>query len=218
MAQGSEARAERHTAIIADDHAIVRRSLAAILSEIGTVDVVAEAENGLETIALVKEHKPERLLLDAAMPLARGVQVYGEARRWSPETRVAVVTGFTSTGMLADWMSAGVDGLFLKSAEPAEMQQGFTEILAGGKFVSQEVADKLAAEPEREELTAREREVLALIAAGHQNVAIGEKLFISPKTVEKHRASLMAKLGVNSVSALLTYALREGLLDEHSQL
>ncbi|MEP3051018.1 MAG: response regulator transcription factor [Erythrobacter sp.] len=208
----------KFSAIIADDHAIVRRSLAEILAAIGTVEVVAEAENGLETIAMVKGHKPDLLLLDAAMPLARGVQVYGEVRRWSADTKVAVVTGFTATGMLADWLAAGVDGLFLKSADPEEMQRGFTEILNGGKFVSQEVSDKLAAEPEREELTAREREVLALIAAGHQNVAIGEKLFISPKTVEKHRASLMAKLGVNSVSALLVHALREGLLDEHSQL
>ncbi len=207
-----------YRAIIADDHAIVRRSLAEILAAIGTVEVVAEAANGLETIALVKQHKPDLLLLDAAMPLARGVQVYGEVRRWSPDTKVAVVTGFTATGMLADWLAAGVDGLFLKSAEPEEMQRGFTEILAGGKFVAQELSDKIAAEPDREELTAREREVLALIAAGHQNVAIGEKLFISPKTVEKHRASLMAKLGVNSVSALLVHALREGLLDEHSQL
>ncbi len=205
-------------AIIADDHAIVRRSLADILGAISTVELVAEAENGIETIALVKEHKPDLLLLDAAMPLARGVQVYGEVRRWSPDTKVAVVTGFTATGMLADWLAAGVDGLFLKSAEPEEMQRGFTEILAGGKFIAQEVSDKLEAEPDREQLTAREREVLALIAAGHQNVAIGEKLFISPKTVEKHRASLMAKLGVNSVSALLVHALREGLLDEHSQL
>ncbi len=205
-------------AIIADDHAIVRRSLADILSAIGTVEVVAEADNGIETISLVKQHKPDLLLLDAAMPLARGIQVYGEVRRWSPDTKVAVVTGFTATGMLADWLAADVDGLFLKSAEPEEMQRGFTEILAGGKFVAQEVADKLAAEPEREDLTDREREVLSLIASGHQNVAIGEKLFISPKTVEKHRASLMAKLGVNSVAALLVHALREGLLDEHKQL
>ncbi|WP_284126120.1 response regulator transcription factor [Parerythrobacter aestuarii] len=207
-----------YRAIIADDHAIVRRSLADILAELGNVEIVAEADNGLETIALVKEHQPDLLLLDAAMPLARGVQVYGEARRWSPETKVAVVTGFTSTGMLADWMAAGVDGLFLKSAAPEEMREGFRQILAGGKYVAQGVSDKLAAEPEREQLTDREREVLALIAAGHQNVAIGEKLFISPKTVEKHRASLMAKLGVNSVSALLVHALREGLLDEHTQL
>ena len=207
-----------YRAVIADDHAIVRRSLAAILAEIGTVDLVAEAENGLETIAVVKEHKPDLLLLDAAMPLARGVQVYGEVRRWSPDTKVVVVTGFTSTGMLADWLAAEVDGLFLKSADPEEMREGFTQVLAGGKFVSQGVSDALEAEPDRTPLTDREREVLALIAAGHQNVAIGEKLFISPKTVEKHRASLMAKLGVNSVSALLVHALKEGLLDEHRQL
>ncbi|GMN04565.1 response regulator [Erythrobacter sp. MTPC3] len=208
----------KNRAIIADDHAIVRTSLASILADLGNVEIVAEAENGLETIALVKQHAPDLLLLDAAMPLARGVQVYGEARRWSPDTRIVVVTGFTSTAMLADWLAAGVDGLFLKSALPTEMKEGFAQVLAGGKFVSEEVAGKLAAEPQREELTDREREVLALIAAGHQNVAIGEELFISPKTVEKHRASLMAKLGVNSVSALLTYALREGLLDEHRQL
>ncbi|WP_209349371.1 response regulator transcription factor [Pontixanthobacter sp. CEM42] len=207
-----------YRAIIADDHAIVRRSLAEILGKIGGIEIVAEAANGIETIALVKQHSPDLLLLDAAMPLARGIQVYGEARRWSPDTRIIVVTGFTSTTMLADWMAAGVDGLFLKSAQPEEMELGFAQVLAGGKFVSQEVADKLANEPEREALTDREREVLALIAAGHQNAIIGEKLFISPKTVEKHRASLMAKLGVNSVSGLLTYALREGLLDEHQQL
>jgi DNA-binding NarL/FixJ family response regulator len=207
-----------YRAIIADDHAIVRSSLAGILADIGSVEVVAEAENGLETIALVKQHAPDLLLLDAAMPLARGVQVYGEVRRWSPDTRVIVVTGFTSTAMLADWLAAGVDGLFLKSARPDEMNKGFAQVLAGGKYVAEEVAQKLAAAPEREELTDREREVLSLIAAGHQNVTIGEQLFISPKTVEKHRASLMAKLGVNSVSGLLTLALREGLLDEHRQL
>ncbi len=216
--EGASSNMPVYRAIIADDHAIVRRSLAEILARIGDIEIVAEAENGIETIALVKQHTPDLLLLDAAMPLARGVQVYGEARRWSPDTRIIVVTGFTSTSMLADWMAAGVDGLFLKSAQPAEMELGFAQVLAGGKFVAQEVAEKLAAQPDREELTDREREVLALIAAGHQNAAIGDTLCISPKTVEKHRASLMSKLGVNSVSGLLTYALREGLLDEHRQL
>lgn len=218
MANGSDSDEGSRRAIIADDHAIVRRSLAEILSEIDKLEVVAEASNGLETIALVKQHSPDLLLLDAAMPLARGVQVYSEARRWSPDTRVVVITGFTSTALLADWLSAGVDGLFLKSAEPAEMREGFEVVLAGGRFVSSEVTQRLENEPSLPELTDREREVLSLIASGHQNVAIGERLFISPKTVEKHRASLMAKLGVNSISALMTFALREGLLDEHRQL
>jgi DNA-binding NarL/FixJ family response regulator len=207
-----------YRAIIADDHEIVRRALAALLSEIGTVVVIAEADNGIETIALVKQHRPDLLLLDAGMPLARGVQVFSEVRRWSPETRVAVITGFTATGMLADWMDAGVDGLFLKSSPPKEICTGLRLILAGGKYVAKDVESRLAATTRREALTAREREVLSLVASGHQNVAIGERLCISPKTVEKHRASLMAKLGVNSVSALLVHALREGMLDDHSQL
>lgn len=205
-------------AIIADDHEIIRKSLADILNAIDDVEIVGEAADGLTTIALVKQEQPDLLLLDAAMPLARGVEVYAEVKRWSAETKVAVVTGFTSVGMLADWMAAGVDGLFLKSCPAEEMQRGFTEILAGGKFVAEEVARKLDSETGHASLTDREREVLALIAAGHQNVAIGDKLCISPKTVEKHRASVMAKLGVNSISGLLVRALQEGMLDEYRQL
>lgn len=206
------------SAIIADDHEIVRAALRGILNEIHDLDVVAEADNGIETIALVKAHRPSLLLLDAAMPLARGVEVFADAKRWSPETRVAVVTGFTSTAMLADWMAAGIDGLFLKSCPPEEMKRGFETILAGGQFVAQAVSEKLAEAATGADITAREREVLSLIASGEQNARIAERLSISPKTVEKHRASLMAKLGVNSVAGLLVHALREGLLDEYRQL
>lgn len=204
--------------IIADDHAIVRNALAAVVAQIGDAEVIAEAGNGVEAIALVRAHRPDVLLLDAAMPLARGVEVFAEARRWSPETRVAVVTGFTSATMLADWMAAGVDALFLKSCPPEEMRQGIAMVLEGGRYVSKAVAARIAEASEPPAVTAREREVLALIAAGHQNGAIAERLCISAKTVEKHRASLMAKVGVNSVSGLLAYALKEGLLDEHRQL
>lgn len=206
------------TAVLADDHAIVRQGLAELLAGIADVAIVAEASNGIEAISLVKQHKPDLLVLDAAMPLARGIEVFAEARRWSPDTRVAVVTGFTSVSLLADWMASGVDGLFLKTCDPEELKTGFETILAGGNYVAAEIAEMLAAADGGAELTAREREVLALIAAGNQNAAIGERLSISAKTVEKHRASLMAKLGVHSVSELLVHALREGLLDEHKQL
>ena len=206
------------TAIIADDHDLVRRGLAAVLADIGGIELVAEAANGIEAISLVKQHRPTLLSLDAAMPLARGIEVFAEARRWSPDTRVAVVTGFTSVGLLSDWMAAGVDGLFLKSCDPEELKAGFETILAGGNYVATEIADMIAANEDRPALTAREREVLALIATGNMNAAIAERLSISAKTVEKHRASLMAKVGAHSVSELLVYALREGLLDEHRQL
>jgi len=205
-------------AVIADDHAIVRGATRQIMNELPAVDVVAEAADGIEAIAAVKKHRPDLLVLDTAMLLARGVEVFADARRWSPETRVALLTGFNAAGVLADWLDAGVDGLLLKSDPPEQMKACFESWLGGSNFVSKEVAVLLKAAGPRPDLTHREREVLTLIASGNANTAIADRLSISPKTVEKHRASLMAKLQVHSVAELLVYALKEGLLDEHRQL
>ncbi len=209
---------KQRTAVIADDHAVVRNGVREILSGIENLQIVAEASNGLEAIAVVKKHKPDLLVLDAAMPLARGIEVFADARRWSPDTRVALFTGFTSVGMLSDWLSAGVDGLFLKSCTTDEMRTGFSTLLEGGNYISREVARMLEASGNPNELTAREREVLALIASGNSNVEIGERLSISPKTVEKHRGSLMSKANVHTVAELMVYALREGFLEDKKQI
>lgn len=181
-------------------------------------EIVGEAENGLEAISLSKALRPNLLTLDAGMPLARGMQVYGEVRRWSPETRIAVVTGFTAAGHLSDWISADVDGLFLKTCPPEEMEHGFSMVLNGGGYVSKAALAILEADSNVDELTARERQVLHLIAEGLTNKEIGERLSVSSKTIDNHRTRLMAKLGVHSVAQLLAYALKEGLLDQSRQL
>lgn len=204
--------------VIADDHEFVRRGLIDVIETIDGCEIAGEAADGLSAIALAKESQPDIMFLDAAMPLARGIEVYSEVRRWCPETRIAVVTGFTSGALLSDWLNAGVDAIFLKSDTSDELREGFHALLAGENYISHEAAKRIKASASAIQLTAREREVLSLIAAGEYNATIAERLHISPKTVEKHRASLMAKLKVNSVSGLLTYALREGLLDEHRQL
>lgn len=209
---------DRKRIILADDHAIVRDAVKIILGRLTNTEIVAEAEDGIAAIAQVRIHRPDLLVLDAAMPLARGIEVFSETRRWSPETNVVLLTGFTSVAILSDWLAAGVDGILLKSTAQAEMQEAFETVLAGGKFVGSEVQILLENEPAPVSLTHREREVLALIANGKSNVEIGDRLSISKKTVEKHRGSLMAKLGVHSVADLMVYALREGLLDEHKQL
>lgn len=206
------------TAIVADDHAIVRQGTIQILSSLKTVEVVGEADNGLAAVAAVKKHQADLLVLDAAMPMARGIEVYSEARRWSPETRIVLLTGFTSLSLLSDWLDAGVDGLLLKSCDPEEMRKAFSIVLNGGNYVAKAVQDMLESAVAPKGLTLREREILSLIATGNTNAAIGERLSISPKTVEKHRGSLMSKVGVHSVAELMVYALREGLLDEHKQL
>lgn len=208
---------EFQSAVVADDHAIVREGVVNVLLGLGNVQVVAEADNGLSAIVEVKKHKPDLLVLDAAMPLAKGIEVYTEVRQWSPNTRVVLFTGFTSLGLLADWLDAGVDGLLLKSCAPQEIETAFKAVLNGTSYVSSEV-QKMLQSATSKKLTGRERQVLSLIATGNANSAIAERLFISRKTVEKHRASLMSKLGVHSISELMVYALREGLLDEHKQL
>jgi DNA-binding NarL/FixJ family response regulator len=208
----------RRTVVIADDHAVVRQGVAQVLIGIPHVGIVGEAADGLAAIAMVKKLKPDLLVLDAALPLARGIEVFADVRRWSPETRVALLTGFTSAGILADWLNAGVDGVFLKSCPPEELRMGFEAMLAGSDYVADGVREALQDAAAPVSLTAREREVLSLIASGHSNPSIAERLSISPKTVEKHRGSLMTKLDVHSVAELLVYALREGLLDEHKQL
>ena len=206
------------TAVIADDHPLVRNALREILKGLGNVEIAGEAENGLEAISMTRETRPSLLTLDAGMPLSRGMEVFGEVRRWSPETRVAVVTGFTGVGSLADWVAANVDGLFLKTCPPEEMGEGFELILNDGSYVSKAVLQKLRDAPDKDELTQRERQVLHMIASGNSNAEIAERLSISVKTVDNHRTRMMAKLGVHSVAQLLAYALKEGLLDQSSQL
>ena len=214
----ADQKAKIRSVVIADDHTIVRQGTAQILSTIENLDIVAEADNGFAAITAVKKHKPHLLVLDAAMPMARGIEVYSEARRWSPDTAIMLLTGFTSLSLLSDWLDAGVDGILLKSCDPEEMRTGFIAVLEGSAYVAQSVRDRLKSAVGPTAMTAREREVLSLIATGHSNTAIAERLSISKKTVEKHRASLMSKISVHSVAELMVYALREGLLDEHKQL
>lgn len=206
------------TAVIADDHALVRAGIKEILGATGRVEVVAQAENGFEAISMVRQHKPDLLTLDIAMPYAQGIEIFGEVRRWSPETRIIVFTGLTATGLLSELVAAGVDGLFMKRGDPAHLEDGIRLILRGAKVISPEVLELLEDKESNIELTDRERQILSLIATGCSNKEIAERLGVSLKTVDNHRTNLMRKLDVHSVAELLSYALREGLLDTAAQV
>ena len=204
--------------MIADDHQIFRNGTREILNGIDGLCVVSEAADGLSAITAVRKHRPDLLVLDAAMPLARGIEVYAETRRWSPDTRVILLTGFNSVGFLSDWVQAKVDGILLKSCEESEVRDGILTVLNGGHFIAREVSEILKQATREVMLTPRERQVLALIVAGNTNPEIADRLGISIKTVDKHRSSLMAKIGVRSISELMVYAFREGLIDELKQI
>ncbi len=182
------------------------------------MDVVGEAADGLQAIALVRQHKPTLLMLDIAMPYAQGIEIYTEVRRWSPETLVVVFTGLTSVRLLSELVTAGVDGLFMKRGDPQRLKESLPLILDGTKVVAPEILELLESNSSGGELTARERQILALVAAGNSNRDIAERLGVSPKTVDNHRTNLMRKLDVHSVAELLSYALKEGYLDSSAQL
>jgi DNA-binding NarL/FixJ family response regulator len=168
----------RFQCIIADDHAIVRQGLRSVLEAPGMIeedgiDVVAEAANGIETIAALRKLRPHLLLLDVQMPFAGWAEVAVEVRSWSPETR----------------------------------------ILRGGRVIAPDVQEVIAGAPEQSTLSARERQVLNMIAMGRSNRDMAELLGISAKTVDRHRTNLMQKLDVHSVAQLIALALREWLID-----
>ena len=213
----------RYRAVIADDHQIVRAGLRAALETPGLIEpegvsVLDEAADGIAAIAAVRKHRPELLLLDVSMPLAGGIEVVGEVKRWSPATRIAVFTGITAPGLVSRLINSGIDGLFSKAAPNEFMYAKLPVILRGGKAIAQSFLDILEREPQEQTLTDRERQTLNCIVRGQSNKEIAETLGISIKTVDKHRTSLMQKMHVNSVAQLLARAVKDGLIDPAKEL
>ncbi|MGB1139429.1 MAG: LuxR C-terminal-related transcriptional regulator [Halioglobus sp.] len=206
------------TVVIADDHAIIREAIDDLLAGVPqdgdyTYEVVAVAENGLEALAAVKSHRPTLLFLDISMPYASGSEIIHDIRRWSPDTRIAVFTGVTSAGTLAGILEAGADGIFSKADAARDMVDKLPVLLRGERYIAKEFTDIIRQGQQAGSLTGRERQVLNMIVAGKSNKEIAQQLHISPKTVEKHRGSLMSKLGAKSVAQLMALALKEGLIN-----
>ena len=214
---------ERYYAVIADDHAIVRAGLRDALEKPGLIEpdgihVVSEVENGIAAIAEVRKHQPDLLLLDVSMPLAGGVEVLVESRRWSPATKVVVLTGISAIGLVSDLIESGVDGLFSKMSSNEDLYERLPGILRGQRHISAPFLKMLDETPKPALLTARERQTLNMIISGQSNKEIALGLGISIKTVDKHRSSLMQKLNVHSVPQLMARALKEGMIDPSIEL
>ncbi len=214
---------DQYHAIIADDHAIVRAGLKDALEKPGLIEsegirVVAEAGDGIAAIAEVRKHQPDLLLLDVSMPMAGGVEVLLETRRWSPDTKIVVLTGISAIGLISELIESGVDGLFSKAAANEEMHQKLPDILRGHRHIAASFMQILEENPKPALLTDRERQTLNMIISGRSNKEIAQGLGISIKTVDKHRTSLMQKLKVHSVPQLMALALKEGMIDPSREL
>lgn len=209
------------TAIIADDHEIVRRGLRGILETEGSCRVVAEASDGLAAAQLVEKNKPTILVLDLNMPRLHGIEVLRQVRTSSPNTRVIVLSMHGDEPYVIEALRAGAMAYVLKGSESLEIVNALKEVLAGRRFLSATLSEwainALVAKPTDNAdplsaLTQRERMVLQLAAEGHNNNEIAEKLFISPRTAETHRANLMRKLAIQSQTDLVRFAIRKGLI------
>jgi DNA-binding NarL/FixJ family response regulator len=185
----------------------------AALDAIDGLEVVATASNGIEAISLIKRLQPDCALLDLSMPGANGLETLIEAKRWSPNTKFAIVTGNPSAAIFNQLLEADVSGLFLKNAPPAEICEGIEAVANGGIVISREAQKILDEQKSNSEMTPREIEVLQCIARGQSNNKIAHHLGVSPKTVDSHRTSLMKKMSVHSTAALLVKAMKNGLID-----
>ncbi|MBI5688457.1 MAG: response regulator transcription factor [Verrucomicrobia bacterium] len=209
------------TAIIADDHEIVRRGLRGILESEGSCQVVAEAADGLTAAQLVEKHKPGILILDLNMPRLHGIEVLRQSRASSPNTRVIVLSMHSDEPYVIEALRAGAMAYVLKGSESEEIVNALREVRAGRRFLSATLSEwainALVTKPvdtadPLNSLTQRERMVLQLAAEGQSNNEIAEKLFISPRTAETHRANLMRKLAIQSQTDLVRFAIRKGLI------
>jgi DNA-binding NarL/FixJ family response regulator len=213
----------KHRICLAEDHAILRDGLKALLASDDSVEVVAEAADGLALVERVQEHQPDLVILDLSMPRLNGLQAIEEIKRRRPAIKILVLTMHNTEEHILASLQAGAHGYLLKDSTQAELLLAIRAVMAGKSYLSPEVSQKVlrdylegkkAAVPASpwETLTHRERETLQLIAEGYKNKDIAACLHMSVKTVETHRTNLMKKLDLHSVSALTTYAIEKGLV------
>jgi DNA-binding NarL/FixJ family response regulator len=209
------------TVVIADDHDVVRRGIRGMVESDGSCKVVAEAADGLAATQAVEKFKPGILFLDLNMPRLHGLEVLKQARSSSPRTKVIILSMHNDEPYVIEALRAGASAYLLKGSESQEIAIALKEVLANRRYLSAPLSEWAitaltskggdASDP-LAELTHREREVLQLAAEGLSMTEIAEKLFISPRTGETHRANLMRKLGLQTQTDLVRFAIRKGLI------
>lgn len=206
--------------LLADDHALVRAGVRALLQSMANVQVVAEASNGREALELVKELRPDVVLMDISMEGLNGVDAAARIASEQPRTRVIMLSMHAQEEYVVKALRAGASGYLLKNAVASELEKAIQHVARGETFlspaVSRQVSDyirRVGQEPTAlDRLTPRQREILQLIAEGNTTKKIAQVLTISVKTVETHRSQLMEQLDIHDVAGLVRYAIRTGLV------
>lgn len=198
--------------LIADDHSVVRRGLAAIINMEEDAIVVGQAGDGAEAIELWRELQPDVVLMDLRMPRMEGVEAIRRIRAEDPEAGIIVLTTFDHDEDIYAGLRAGAKAYLLKDVEPEELFRCIRAVHAGEAYLQSKLAVKLAQRVHEEPLTEREEQILKLLAEGKSNRAIGVVLHISESTVKSHMKSLFVKLDVTSRAEAIALAARRGLV------
>lgn len=201
--------------VLADDHDLVRSGIKALLSTVDGVQVIAEARNGNELLALLESVKPDVVMTDISMPGMDGITAIAEIHSRHPDVRVIVLSMYDTVDFVKRAVANGACGYLMKDAPPFELEQALRSVMATGSYFSAAVAQRLLQPSEPtvdDELTQRQVEILTLIAQGKSAKEIAFELGLSPKTVDVHRARIMERLRLNDIASLTRYAVRKGLV------
>jgi DNA-binding NarL/FixJ family response regulator len=209
--------------LIVDDHTLVRDGIRALLGLVADIELVGEAINGREALDFVKDVRPDVVLMDLAMPIMNGLEATRRIRKEFPATQVLALTQYDDSEYVVPLIEAGARGFVSKMAAFSELATAIQAVSRGESYLSPSAAAALVEDCQQksatedgkdpyEKLTDREREVFKLVVEGHTNREIAELLFISPKTVEWHKTSLMKKLNLHNRTDLIRFALRKQII------
>jgi DNA-binding NarL/FixJ family response regulator len=205
--------------LLADDHAVVRAGICQFLEQSGDIRVIAEADDGQQAMELIKQHQPDVAVLDIQMPKASGIEVTRWIREHYREVGVLILSAYDDDPYVMAVLQAGANGYVLKTASPQEIVRAVRDVNAGNSALDAEIVQKMIdqvssgfQEQQLEKLTARELEVLGLVAKGYTNKAIGVQLGISDRTVQGHLAHIFAKLQSGSRTEAVMRAVSLGWL------
>jgi DNA-binding NarL/FixJ family response regulator len=207
--------------ILADDHKIMREGLRALLAKQKEIEVIAEADSGRAVIELCSQLHPDVVIIDISMPDLNGIDAARQITRQAPDIKVIALSMHSDKKYVKEMLAAGASGYLLKDAAFEELGMAIATVLKNKTYLSPQITDTVVKDYVNENvprdsiastaLSAREREVLQLIAEGKSTRDIAATLYVSVKTIETHRKQLMDKLGINNIAELTKYAIREGL-------
>lgn len=211
--------AEKIQVLIADDHAIVREGLRALIATEPGLELAAEATDGIQAVTKARALKPDVILLDLMMPRMDGVEAILEIKKDWPEAHIIVLTSFSDDEKVFSAIRSGALGYLLKDSSPQDLLNAIRSVANGEGFLSPSIASKVMREinqppklpPTKDPLTEREGEILQLVAQGLTNDQIAEKLVVSERTVRTHVSNILAKLQLANRTQAALYALREGI-------